>query len=110
MNAELREAVEGLYRVLSEPDADVETLVKALRDQEAEIARLISESSQHFVRAREWAERSGQQEARAEQAEALLRDIKAWDVGSFQARKTLFALPLDIRARITAHLGGENNG
>jgi hypothetical protein len=45
---------------------------------------------------------------RLERAEALLRDIKAWDVGSFQNRKTLFALPLAIRQRITAHLGGEH--
>lgn len=40
----------------------------------------------------------------AEKAEALLRDIKAWDVGSFENRETIFALPLALRQRITAHL------
>jgi hypothetical protein len=49
----------------------------------------------------------GEMAERLERAETLLRDIKAWDVGSFQSRKTLFSLPLYIRARITAHLGGE---
>lgn len=41
--------------------------------------------------------------------EALLRDIKAWDLASAldPKRESLFALPLDLRQRITAHLGAE---
>ena len=58
------------------------TIRAHLMSQDAEIERLIQESSQRFIRGREWAELSGRNERRAELAEsrlaaanALLRDV-----------------------------------
>ena len=59
-----------------------EAIKQALRDLEAENARLREESAQRFIRARDWAELSGRNERRADLAEsrlaaanALLRDV-----------------------------------
>src|SRR5690606_35023179 len=44
----------------------------------AHIEGLEAEKAAQFIRAREWAERCGQQEARAEAAEARGRKLEAW--------------------------------
>lgn len=125
MNAELREAVDVLTDHIADlnrcigvfhaypalkPVADefekatkeLAPVVRALRDQEAEIARLseinvklcANFNAQNIHGAR-LDDRVRASESRAEQAEALLREVHAHGYDS------------KIHARITAHLGGE---
>jgi hypothetical protein len=101
MNAELREAVERMDAaftmsgVIARGD-DWMLVAKALRDQEAEIARLREERWQ-VVATRNAAV------DRAEKAEALLREAASFlSIHHPVGPNTI--------ARITAHLGGENNG
>jgi hypothetical protein len=84
---------------------EIELLRQALSDQEAEISRL------RKIEEERWAVVATRNAAvmRAEKAEALLRDIKRWDLNQVFDPKPdyLYALPYDLRARITAHLGDE---
>lgn len=74
---------------------DWQTIRAHLMSQEAEIADLIGKRDfllHHYNLA----------ESRLAAADALLRDIKDWDVN--QAQGTYLMVPLNLRKRIQAHL------
>lgn len=90
----------------------IAVMTKALRDQEAENARLRamigvpdgvlpSDAPRAITRAEEWCQKFLDARDRAEKAEALLRECLPWAPGALQ-------MPNSPHARITAHLGGEH--
>lgn len=107
VNADVEKAVEALKWLAGHTDVraidHIVTLRQALRDQDAELARQYECIRSHGIVTR-------RAEERAEKAEALLRDIKRWDLNQVFDPKPdyLYALPYDLRARITANLGGEH--
>ena len=111
---EVREAVERLREIAHRDEAkgvtaradDLRVALAHLLAREAEVERLQDsvnslglESAEHFVRGREWAERCGKQEARAERAEALLRECL-----------TAMELHPATHARITADISENSRG
>lgn len=117
MNPDVEKAVEYIAGAVGHyPDIRDKWAVvtQALRDQDTEIARL--ESAWHVETLNAKDQIIAAQEAendrvkdRLSKAEALLRDIKRWDLNQVFDPKPdyLYALPYDLRARITAHFGGE---
>jgi endonuclease/exonuclease/phosphatase family metal-dependent hydrolase len=97
MNAELREAVEAVDFCVDREKSvswfNWQTIRQALRDQEADIARLQNVADGN-------AELYQHELLRTQNAEALLREC----------RQMLPDYCEKLVARITAHLGGENNG
>lgn len=101
--ARKRTSDEGTLAYIGDALASMDAITQALRDQEAEIARLSQESAQQFIRGREWAERYGRQFARAEKADALLREAVQWN----WLEDGRPAVMEKLEARITAHLGAK---
>jgi hypothetical protein len=94
---------EGTLGYICDAHGALGKISQALRDQDTEIVGLRMDERQRLA---EMVELS----ARAEKADALLRDIKRWDLNQVFDPKPdyLYALPYDLRDRITAHLGGEH--
>jgi len=61
---------------ISAEEAALTAAISALTVDRAHIEGLEAEKAAQFIRAREWAERCGQQEARAEAAEARVRELE----------------------------------
>jgi hypothetical protein len=106
MSADGDKAVDGIYRVLVRPDADVEVLVKALRDQEAEIAGLRADLSDADERAAMRNRERTEAVMRAKKADWLLRECAAFmECHGIDCRN--IGENLSLAEKITAHLGGE---